>query len=279
LNPSSFPTPTASVSPTAAQRALYRILETTIPDRTLWERAVRRALLDAELHRVPDEFPELLLFARHHLAAHLGDRERPWLVTSVLEDLEAEAEMARLGGEAHQSARMAVATRAPQPNPSEPASHSYGDSSGDSHRDSYREVPSSLRTPRAPSIPRIEARRPAILVVDQDRFQRAALARTLVQARCDVAVLDGGEEALAAITGNDPLDAVILDVDGEDADALLGALATARPNTPVIAWTNAVPAVVEHVARVAGVNTTTVVARSALTSEIFGVLRRLLDPP
>ncbi len=254
---------------TAAQRALFRILETTIPDRALAERAVRGALMDAHLDDVPEAFDELLPFVTVYLSLHLDDPERPWLVTSVIEDLEAEAEIARLGDSS--SARMAVATRIPDRLPTIPAP-------ADDEELTSVEIEIAPVVPRAPSVPRIPLRatRPSVLVIDGDRFKRSALARALVQGRCDVTVLDGGDEALRALTSADPIDVVVLDVDDSGSELLLQTLVTARPDTPVLAWTNAPAAVAEHVARVAGVRACAVVPRGALNAELHETLTRLL---
>ncbi|MBI2392910.1 MAG: hypothetical protein HYV09_25215 [Deltaproteobacteria bacterium] len=255
-----------------AQRALFRILETTIPDRALWERAVRSALLEARVDDLPEEYEDLLFFVRRHLVPHLDDSDRPWLVTAVLEDLEAEAEVARLGYDPNSSARMAIATRIPDKIPTAPAAeHDGGD-----------EEPPSQEIPKAPSMPKIAARvtfreRPAVLVVDGDRFKRAALARALLQLRCDVTVLDGGSEVVDVIRGHSPIDLLVIDVDADGAAHVLEALVMARPDVPVLAWTRSAPVVAEHVARVAGVRACGVVARNALSSEIHEAVRRLLE--
>lgn len=260
---------------TAAQRALYRILETTIPDRAISERALQGALADARLEDIPEEFDDLVPFVTRYLSLHLDDTDRPWLVTSVIEDLEAEAEVARLGDSS--SARMAVATRIPDKLPTIPAPPG-DDDDGDELQSVEIEIASPV-VPKAPSVPKIPLRavRPAVLVIDDDRFKRSALARALVQGRCDVTVLDGGDEALNALTSADPIDVVVLDVDASGSELILQTLVTARPDTPVLAWTNAPAAVAEHVARVAGVRACVVVPRNALNAELHESLTRLLD--
>lgn len=234
----------------------------------MWEGAIRRGLEDARLDDLPEAFDDLVPFVRSHLASYLGDNDRPWLISSVLEDLEAEAELAREGDAVNSSARMAIATRVPERLATIPAPTS-----------DEEEPPSTEIVPRAPSVPRVAARtaRPAVLVIDSDRFKRSALARTLVQFRCDVTVLDGGDEALAAISGSEPIDVVVMDVDSDGANGLLDALVVARPEVPVLAWTNAPSAVAEHVVRVAGVRACAVASRSARNTELNEALRRLLD--
>ena len=263
-----LPSSTDPAHRTTAQRALFRLLETTIPDRSLWERAIRKGLVDARLDDLPEEFEQLVPFVRGYLATYLGDQDRPWLISSVLEDLEAEAELSRSGD--NSSARMAIATRIPERMPTLPAP-------AEEEEPPSAQIPRSV--PRAPSIPRIIARkeRPSILVVDSDRFKRSALARTLVQFRCDVTVLDGGDEAVAVASGHDPIDLLVLDVDAPGASKLLEALVYSRPGVPVLAWTNAPTAAAEHVARMAGVRSVAVVGRTALNADLNEALVRLLD--
>lgn len=265
-----LPNPINPANRTPAQRALFRLLETTIPDRGVWERAIRSGLSDAARDELPGEFDEVVAFVRAHLAKYLGDSERPWLISSVLEDLEAEAELSKVGGELNSSARMAIATRIPARLATVPAPADDGTPSS---------APVAVSVPKPPSVPRVTLRkeRPAVLVVDGDRFKRSALARALVQFRCDVTVLDGGDEAVSVIAGVDPIDVLVLDVDDAGAAKTLEALVATRPEVPVLAWTNAPAAVAEHLARVAGVRACAVAARSALNTEISEALNRLLD--
>jgi CheY-like chemotaxis protein len=250
-------------------------LETTIPDRSAWEGAIHKALQDAQFDDLPEGFDELVPFVRVYLATYLDDEERPWLISSVLEELEAEAELSRADGELNSSARMAIATRIPDRIPTQPAP---------AIDEEFEEPPSAQIpipqvVPKAPSMPRFVAPqgRPAVLVVDGDRFKRSALARTLVQFRCDVTVLDGGEEAISTVSGPDPIDVLVLDVDAPAATALLEALVASRPAVPVLAWTNAPASAAEHVVRTAGVRAVAVAGRSALNSEINEALRKLLE--
>jgi CheY-like chemotaxis protein len=250
---------------------LFRLLETTIPDRSIWERAIRKGLMDARLDDLPEQYDDLVPFVRAHLATYLGDNDRPWLISSVLEDLEAEAELSRVGSDLNSSARMAIATRIPERFPTAPAP------AFDEKEPPSEQIPRTV--PKAPSMPRITIRRerPSVLVVDGDRFKRSALARTFVQLRCDVTVLDGGDEAIAAISGTDPIDVLVIDVDDAGATKLLDALVAARPEVPVLAWTNAPAAVAEHVTRVAGVRACVVAGRSARNAELSEALHKLLD--
>jgi len=249
-------------------RALARILETTIPDRIARDRVLQRGLADAQLDELPSEFDGLLEFVRLHLARFLADPDRPQLVNAVLEDLEAEAELARLGADSNSSARMAVATRIPERLGTELEILDEQEPTSERLDTPVQQVPHKNVAFRE---------RPAVLVVEEDRFKRSALARALVQARCDVTVLDGGQEAIEAIHGRDPLDLLVIDVDAPGADAILSALVGARPRVPVLAWTFAVPAVAEHVTRILGVRACESIPRNALNADLHAAVHRLLD--
>lgn len=250
-----------------AVRALLRILETTIPDRAARARALDGALADAQLAALPQSFDDLLRFVRLHLPRFLADPARPQLVKAVLEDFEAEAEVARLGSAPNSSARMAVATRIPEPLVQKQIDLT---DLGGAPKSEPRHIP-------APHKNVAFRERPAVLVVDDDRFKRAALARSLVQARCDVTVLDAAEEAIEAIHGRDPLHLLVIDVDAPGADAIISALVSARPGVPVLAWTFAAPAAAAHVTRILGVRACETVARTALSNEVHVAVHRLLD--
>ncbi len=274
-----------------SQRVLLRLLETTVPDRETRDRALRLSLSSAGLDALPIEFDDMLVFAREHLALHLDDEERPWLVSSLLEDLEAEAENARFGGDAASAARMAVATRmipdkmpATQPAPAPvdvPVNPIPSLPVFELGPDDFLSLPPpSLPPPSrlsssaaAPVRARLE--RPAVLLVDPDRFGRAALSRGLVQQRCDVVVLDGRDDALEAIEGGETFDVLVLDVDAPGSESILDALVRARPSVPVVLRTKGDAAIAEHVARFAGVDHVAVVARGARVADVVEAIRRL----
>lgn len=266
MSPSS-PHVRAERDPGPAVRALLRILETTIPDRAARARALDGALADARLSELPHSFDDLLRFVHLHLPRFLADPDRPQLVKAVLEDFEAEAEVARLGTDPNSSARMAVATRVPEPLVEKEIDLADLDVAP-------RSEPNHLLTPHKNVAFR---ERPAVLVVDDDRFKRAALARSLVQARCDVTVRDAADDAIEAIHGRDPLDLLVIDVDAPGADAIISALVSARPGVPVLAWTFAAPSAAAHVTRILGVRACETIGRNALSNEVHVAVHRLLD--
>jgi hypothetical protein len=117
--------------------------------------------------------------------------------------------------------------------------------------------------------------RPAVAVVDGDRFGRSSLARALVQAQCDVTVLDGVGDLVKFLEGSDPLDVLVTDVDCDEIEAVLQSMQRLRPEVPVLAWTKSARAVAEHVLMTASVETYDVVARTARTSDVIELVRRL----
>lgn len=255
----------------SAVRALQRILETMIPDRAKHTRALTHALSSAGLRELPESFDELLGFVRLHLARYLADPDRPQLIGAILEDFEAEAEHARLGADPNSSSRMAVATRVPAPRllADLVASHLHPEPEPESER--------IHAAPQAPHKNVAFRERPAVLVIERDRFKRAALARTLVQACCDVTVLESADDAIEFFHAREPLDLLVIDVDAQGAEAIVSALVGARPGVPVLAWTGAAPTVAEHVARILGVRACETVPRNALGAEIHEAVHRLLD--
>ncbi|MGZ3422564.1 MAG: hypothetical protein ACXVEE_32170 [Polyangiales bacterium] len=233
----------------------------------------------ADRDDVPEDFDGLLGFVRHHLVQLLDDEERPWLVGSLLEDLEAEAEVARLGPDAMSSARMAVATRIPDKlRETEPAPMSLSlDGEPITQSSDPPQIPRLAPMPMdLESVARLKIDRPAVLVVDQDRFGRASLCRALVQGRCDVTSLDAGPEAIAAIEGPEPIDLLLIDVDTTGASSVLETLVRIRPDTAVIAWTKSPAAIAEHVMRVAGVRLFEVLARNTRPAVVNETIRKLV---
>jgi CheY-like chemotaxis protein len=258
---------------------LFRILETTVPDRETRERAVRHALSSAGLDELPLEFEDVLELAREHLAVFLDDPERPWLVSSLLEDLEAEAELARVGHDPQSSARMAIATRLPPGGQHLDRGHAASVdapslSSATGATGGYHEPPElefaeldllagldeavtheitvdddreTSHVARAARVPRI------VLMIDPDRFGRASVARALVRERLDVLVRDGANDAIPTIEGDEPFDVVLLDADVEGIDAILHGLARRRPDVRVVLRTAGPLSAAELVGRRAGV--------------------------
>ncbi len=136
--------------------------------------------------------------------------------------------------------------------------------------------PEALRASTPPKPPPLAPRpaRPSVILVDGDRFGRASLARALVQAQCDVTVLDSASEVVTALASGEWLDVVITDVDGVDVESMLRALQRLRPTTPVIAWTRATRAVAEHVLLTANVASFEIIAKASRTSEVIELVRR-----
>jgi CheY-like chemotaxis protein len=143
------------------------------------------------------------------------------------------------------------------------------------------EVPAVLRDAPPPPPPertytrRKNVLRPAVALVDGDRFGRSSLARALVQAQCDVTVLDGVVDLVKILEGTEPVDVLVTDVDGLEIELVLEAMQRLRPEVPVLAWTKSARAVAEHVLMTASVETYDVVARNARTSDVIELVRKL----
>ncbi|MEO7094565.1 MAG: response regulator, partial [Polyangiales bacterium] len=136
-------------------------------------------------------------------------------------------------------------------------------------------LPATVKRPSSETKRVHRVARPSVILVDPDRFGRASLARALVQAQCDVTVLDDATEVIRALEGNEPLDVVITDIDGIEIDSLLRALRRIRPAVPVIAWTKSARAVAEHVLLTAAVTTFDIMPKNARSAEVIELVRRL----
>jgi CheY-like chemotaxis protein len=301
----------ASAGP--AQRTLARLLKTAYGDEARAVVCVQNALSCASVASLPEDATDLLDLVKEHLAPQMTVDVGPRLVAALLDDLEAEIEHARTGHDPFSSSRIEVSTRMPPKQPDtnpaprfKPPPQARAPSLTDlvlddelppeSARDlrcegtPTRDVDvyaptSSNPAPRSHadgvSRPSSETKRvhrlarPSVILVDPDRFGRASLARALVQAQCDVTVLDDIGEVIRALESDEPLDVVITDIDGIDIESLLRALRRIRPTVPVIAWTKNARAVAEHVFLTASITTFDVMAKTARSAEVIDLVRRL----
>ena len=283
----------ASAGP--AQRSLARLLRTAFADEARATLVVQKALRSAGEIELPEHSEALLEFVKAYLAPLMTPVVGPRLVAALVEDLEAEIEHERAANDPFSSSRMAVSTRMPPPAETQHAPMNMPRAAPPSLSDLVTplqpmspfeaptvevEVP-SIKTappPAAPATRRIQRiSRPAVILVDADRFGRASLARALVQGQCDVTVLDGSPEVIAALSTHDALDVVVTEVDGFDVDSMLRALVHHRPDVPVLAWTKAARAIAEVVLTSAGVQRYDVMAKSARAGDVVELVRRLAE--
>jgi CheY-like chemotaxis protein len=292
-----------------AQRTLARLLKTAYGDEQRAVICVQNALRSASLRELPEDGTDLLDLVKLHLVPRLTKDVGPRLVAALLDDLEAEIEHARTGNDPFSSSRIAVSTRMPPkqsdtspPLDFNPPPQARAPSLTDLVLEQdlppieieidastpTRETPAYVRDPPPPTVvpetvkhpssatKRIQrVARPSVILVDPDRFGRASLARALVQAQCDVTVLDDAGDVIRALESAEPLDVVITDIDGVDIEALLRALRRIRPTVPVIAWTKSARAVAEHVLLTASIAVFDVMPKSARSVEVIDLVRRM----
>lgn len=294
-----------------AQRTLARLLKTAYGDEQRAVICVQNALKAAALRELPEDAADLLDLVKLHLAPRMTKDVGPRLVAALLDDLEAEIEHAAAGNDPFSSSRIALSTRMP---PKQPETNRVPDfnpppqarapslselvlerpgsvaPADDEHSTDTptREMaiyvppdatptvlPETVKRPSSETKRVHRVARPSVILVDADRFGRASLARALVQAQCDVTVLDDAAEVIRALESPEPLDVVITDIDGLEIESMLRALRRIRPTVPVIAWTKSARAVAEHVLMTASIATYDVMPKAARSAEVIELVRRL----
>ena len=183
---------------------------------------VEGSLQAAALDGVPETFDDLITLLVPHVVQRLHDPERPWVTTTFVEDLEAEAENDRLGTDQYSSARMAIATRIPArlPTPLVPDAETQHTHIPHNPAPRLPDVP----PPSAPPDTHRHSSSRVVLIWNRDRFARANLARQLVRAGWDVAVTDDAGEVDQLLTGGQACDLLVLDPDDEGSDRILALL-------------------------------------------------------
>jgi CheY-like chemotaxis protein len=250
----------------SAQRALMRLLSTALADDARARRAIEAALSAARESSLPLDSLELLAWVREYLIPSVRAEVAPSLVAAMLEDLEAEIENENALDDPNSSARMAASTRVPPPGVAAPPEIAFP-----------RDLGPTLASCSPPPVLQapVNFARPVVILVDPDRFGRAALARALVQGRCDVRVLDSASEVCEALASGDDIHVLMTEVDGLEVELMLAALVANRPDLPVIVRTNSPRAVVEHLLHTAGVANYDVMAKSCKSAELIELVRTL----
>jgi len=254
----------ASPPASSAQRALMRLLTTALIDDDKAQRAIRLALEAADELVLPTDSLELLAFVKAFLIPSVRHDVAPSLVAAMIDDLEAEIENERAQIDHNSSARMAAATRIPPPGVDAPPEIAFP-----------RDVAPSVTPPSPRPRPALSLARPAVILIDPDRFGRAALARALVQGQCDVRVLDSADEVCEALRSEEPIHVLITEVDGLEVEAMFACLVERRPDLPVVVWTSSPRAVVEHLLHTARVANYDVMAKSSKSAELIELVRTL----
>lgn len=256
--------PSSIVSP--PQRALRRLLSAAFDDPERANAAVARALAIARLEVLPQGTEEILVFAREYVLPVVTDDLGPRLAAALLHDFEEELN-------AERTTQVPSEPKMPPAAFPTPPRGSAGMKAALS-----RDEPSSEPPARASaSMPRAAAAkvRASVLLIDADRFGRAPLARSLVSGGCDVTAVETLVDATEALQGQEPIDVVVLDADHHALDALLRAVADARPEAAVIARADRVASANSKMLA-SGIRDFAVRPKSALPKELIELIARFV---
>ncbi len=217
------------------QRVLLRVLDTAFGDDHSGRVLLHAALRSARRLSLPSGTEAVLDFVRAHMMSALTEELGPRVVSALLDDLA--TELAKLDVDDPPSARVAI--------------------------------PVTSELPRSSGV-RLRAR---VILVDDDRFARSNLARTLVTAACDVAAA----ESALDIRGHDgALDVAIINMETADVAAALSAIIATGPDVRVVALADDA-ASAEALLRAASVRTYRVIPRRTRGTEVLDLVKRLLS--
>jgi len=214
--------------------ALSRALANACADSELAQRCLAAALASAAVALVPEDFDALLGFAHQHLEPVLAEELGPRTAQTMIAELEAEIVTVRRSA-VRPVARVAL-KRVPTP-----------------AAQNAPPVTESTRPPSSPTVhspaPRdsLPASRPVVGLVDPDRWGRTTIARSLLQAGCDVLPLDGPTELLEMFTrGTDArIDVLVIDLGESGAAEAIAAMLAVLPLARVLPRGTALGAIVE----------------------------------
>lgn len=192
---------------TSAQRTLLSLLELACGASEPALEAIRQAMLLAGRDELPLTGPDLVAFVRAHLMTLLSDQIGPRLTMALLDDL-----VDKLGvGDAEASEEVQASVPPPASIPR----------------------PIARMRPRPASSPRVKPHL-SVVLVDADRVGRSTVARALLRQKWDVTAVDSVAELVAALQAGDPVDTLLIDGHHADAEAMLEAVLSARPNVGVV---------------------------------------------
>lgn len=218
------------------QRVLMRALELAFGDESSGRVLVHAALRSARRTSLPDEPDAILDFVRAHmmsaLMAELGPRVVAALLDQLAEDLHREP--------VPPSTRRAIDDEVPVVTSEVPKS-------------------SGVRL------------RSSVLLVDNDRFSRSNLARTLITSACDVAA---AETPVEVRSHEGRLDVAIINHGVPEVAAILGALLAQSPDVRIIMQTTDIPGA-EALLRAAAVRVYRVTPRNMRGSELIELIKRI----
>lgn len=115
------------------------------------------------------------------------------------------------------------------------------------------------------------------LLVEQDSLARASVARSLVQCRCAVRVVDSAADASTAIASAETIDAAVVDMQHPAAVRIVEALVGSCPDLVIVARACDGPLVHDALTRL-GIRRFGVCARFASAMDLLGMARRLRAP-
>lgn len=226
---------------TPAQQTLVSLLEMAYGSVTPALAAVEVGLALAGRDELPLTGPEVLAFVRAHMVAKLTDDIGPRLTMALLDDL-----VARL-----------------DPTAASPAHPTVPPSS----------MPRPIAHGASAVVPRREATRLHVLLVDGDRVGRTAVARALLRAKWQVTVVEGEDDLRDALASGEPVDAAIVDAQHPSAQAIVQALAAERRQVTVVARTSDATRARELLAHL-GIARWDVRSRDAPAEELIEAVRR-----
>lgn len=194
---------------------------------------VHAALRSARRATLPEDPDAVLDFVRAHMMGALMEELGPRVVSALLEQLDEDLH------QAPPSERRAI----------------------EDHPVVTSEVPKSSGV----------RLRSCVLLIDEDRFARSNLARTLITSSCDVSA---AETPLDVRSVEGRIDVAIVSMNVPDVAAVLGALRAKTPDIRVIMMTNDLQSA-ETLLRAASVRAYRVVPRTMRGSEIVELIKRL----
>jgi len=235
----------------AARHALVSLLERTfgLPEPAM--AALHEALGSAGLEELPASVPEVFEFVRMHLlpvlADQMGARAAVAFMTAV------SSRFSPRESDMPPSARRPIARVQVRTSPP----------GGDLRPSQTVAVGGS-----------VDAERGVWLLVEQDSLARASLARSLVQCRCSVRVVDSAADAAAAMESSEPVEVAVVDIQHPAAASIVEGLGRQRPDLVIVARACNAPQAHEALMQL-GIRRFGVCARYASAVDLLGVARQL----
>jgi hypothetical protein len=289
------------VGDSPVEQALLRSLRLALPDDKQARGALAAALAASRRAELPQGPDELFVWARTYLAPSLTRSVAPNLVLAMLDDLAAHLEDLRQEG-ASGGTRMRATTRLPPSSGEIPAERLPPERRavevratedrrptarirfprlGESVAHLVRTVSTSLKavTVRGPPLKSapsgVRSKPVSLVLVAPDRLERASLARVLVNARFEVAGVDGIDRLEESLRGQKDRRVIVVfrtkpgTLDG------IGAVADAHSELPVFAWSDQ-PYVDETRLRAAGFRHCASCAKDLAQVEIVDAIRQFV---